>query len=81
MNTDTAITGEAIRRGHQVLAHLMTVNTGMGHAVRRMNDFAIEHGHLPVDELRTLAELLDAVAGELREYADQLDRPVVHASS
>lgn len=77
---DTAITGEAFRRGYEVLAHLMTVNTGMGHAVRRMNDFASEHGHLPVDELRTLAELLDAVAGELREYADHLGNSVVQIS-
>lgn len=70
------ITSGDIRRGHKVLADLMTMNTGMGRAVQRMNDYEAEHGHLPPDQLRTLAGLLYEVAGELDEYADQLDAPV-----
>lgn len=65
-----------IRRGREVLGHLMTVNTGMGRAIQRMNDHETLHGHLPVDELRTLAVLLHEVAVELHEHADRLDGSV-----
>ena len=70
-----------IRRGHQVLAHLMKVNTGLGGAVRRMHDHEAEHGHLPADQLRTLAGLLYEVAVEVHEYAAHLDQPVIQVGN
>ncbi|WP_027945948.1 hypothetical protein [Amycolatopsis taiwanensis] len=68
-----------VQRGHEVLSHLATVNTGMGRAVQRMLAYEVEHGHLPADQLRTLGVLLYEVAAELHDYAEQLDRPVVQA--
>lgn len=70
-------TGDDIRRGREVLGHLMTVNTGIGRMVQRMNDHEAAHGHLPVGELRTLAGLLTEIVVELVDYADRLDRPVI----
>lgn len=70
-------TGEDTRRGHEVLGHLMTANTGMGHAIVRMQAHEAEHGHLPPDELRVLAGLLQDVAAELIALAAQLDQPVI----
>jgi hypothetical protein len=71
------ITKEDLRRGHEVLGHVLTANTGMGRAVQRMHEYETEHGHLPADELRTLGGLLREIADELIEYADTLDRPVL----
>jgi hypothetical protein len=71
---------DLVRRGHQLLADLMTVNTGMGRAVRRWNDYESEHGHLPTGELRTLAGLLFDLATELDEHAGQFDRVGAGAS-
>lgn len=75
--TRQARPNDDMRRGRTVLAHLMTVNTGMGRAVQHMHDYEAEHGHLPPDQLRTLAVRLHKVAAEPHEYAEQLDRPMI----
>lgn len=69
------ITTDDIRRGHEVLGHLMTVNVGMGRALLRMNDYEAVHGQLPVRELRQLAGLLAEIAVEIGDYADRLVQP------
>lgn len=61
-----------LRRGLEVLGHLMTVNTGLGHAIRRMHEYESAHGHLPPDTLRVLSGLLQEIVDELTEYADSL---------
>jgi len=72
-------TREDLRRGHEVLGHLLTANTGMGFAIERMQAHEAKHGHLPTDKLRELAGLLHEIADELAEVADLLARPVVES--
>jgi hypothetical protein len=67
-------TSEDTRRWHELLAHLATVNQGMGRSVQRLLAHEAEHGHIPADELRELAVLLYEVATEVADYADTLDR-------
>lgn len=57
----------------ELLANLRKINSGMGRATARMLAYQIDHGVLPLDQLREMAAILEGTSRMITAYADRLE--------